>query len=192
MPSPSSYYKAAQSQLPKRDLAQAKRLLAEAGYKGQPIKVLATKRYASVFNIAMMVQGMAKDAGINIDVEVLEWATLLDRYNKGDYQAMAFTYSARLDPSLSYEMIAGDKDKQPRKVWDNPQALELIQKSTVTADRAQRQALFDQLERKMREDVPAIFMYSSVNTSAAKQYVTGYKSWSLGIPRAWGVTLRTP
>jgi peptide/nickel transport system substrate-binding protein len=192
MPSPSSYYKTAQAALPKRDIAQAKRLLAEAGYKGQPIKVLATKRYNSVFSIAMLVQGMAREAGINMDVEVLEWATLLDRYNKGDYQAMAFTYSARLDPSLSYEMISGDKDKQPRKVWDNPQALELIQKSMTTTDRAQRQALFDQLERKMREDVPAIFMYSSVNTSTARSYVSGYKSWPLGIPRGWGVAMRTP
>jgi peptide/nickel transport system substrate-binding protein len=190
MPSPSGYYKAAQAQLPKRDIAQAKKLLAEAGYKGQPIKLLATKRYNSVFNIAMMVQGMAQEAGIKMDVEVLEWATLLDRYNKGDYQAMAFTYSARLDPSLSFEMIAGDKDKQPRKVWDNPEALDLIQKSMAVTDRGQRQAIFDKLEMKMREDVPAIFMYSSVNTAAARSYVTGWRSWSLGIPRAWGVALK--
>ena len=126
-----------------------------------------------------------------MDVEVLEWATLLDRYNKGDYQAMAFTYSARLDPSLSFEMIAGDKDKQPRKVWDNPEALDLISKSMATTDRAQRQAIFDRLEAKMREEVPAIFMYSSVNTSASRSWVSGYKSWPLGIPRAWGVSLRT-
>jgi peptide/nickel transport system substrate-binding protein len=143
MPSPSSFYKAAQAQVPRRDIAQAKRLLADAGY------------------------------------------------NKGDYQAMAFTYSARLDPSLSYEMIAGDKDKQPRKVWDDPQALDLIGKSMTTTDRAQRQAIFDTLEKKMREDVPAIFMYSSVNTSVARGYVAGYRSWPLGIPRAWGVSMKT-
>lgn len=192
VPSASSYYKTAQAQLPRRDLAQAKRLLAEAGYKGQPVKVLATKRYNSVFNIAMLVQGMAKEAGINMDVEVLEWATQLDRYNKGDYQAMAFTYSARLDPSLSYEMIAGNKDAQPRKVWDNPEALDMIQKSMATSDRAQRQALFDRLEARLREDVPAIFMYSSVNTSASRNWTAGYKSWPLGVPRAWGVTMRNP
>jgi peptide/nickel transport system substrate-binding protein len=192
MPSPSPYYKAAESALPKRDIAKAKRLLAEAGYKGQTIKVLATKRYASVFKIAMLVQGMAQEAGIHIDVEVLEWATLLDRYNKGNYQAMAFTYSARLDPSLSYEMISGNKDKQPRKVWDNPEALELIHKSMTTTDHAQRQAIFDKLEAKMRADVPAIFMYSSVNTGAYRSYVTGYKSWPLGLPRLWGVAMRTP
>lgn len=190
IPVPSAFHKAAQSTLPKRDLALARRLAAEAGYKGQPIKLLATKRYQSVYTIAILAQAMAQEAGIKLEVEVLEWATLLDRYNKGDYQAMAFTYSARLDPALSYEMVSGDKDKQPRKVWDNPQALALIAKSTQTADRAQRQALFDTLETKLREDVPAVFMYSAVITSAARQNVVGYKGWPLGHPRLWGVALK--
>ncbi len=30
----------------------------------------------------------------------MDWAAQLDRYNRGDYQSMAFIYSARLDPSL--------------------------------------------------------------------------------------------
>ena len=192
VPAPSSYYKTAQATLPKRDLAQAKKLLAEAGYKGQPIKMLATKRYESVYKIAVMAQAMAQEAGIQMDVEVLEWATLLDRYNKGDYQTMAFTYSSRLDPSLSFEMISGPKDKQPRKVWENPEALDLIAKSSVTADRAKRQALFDQLEALLRADVPAVFLYSAVNTSAARSYVTGYQGWPLGLPRLWGVAMRNP
>jgi peptide/nickel transport system substrate-binding protein len=89
-------------------------------------------------------------------------------------------------------MFSGDKTKQPRKVWDNPEALELIQKSMASTDRAQRQQMFDRLEAKMREDVPAIFMYSSVNTSAVRSYVSGYRSWPLGLPRLWGVAMRTP
>lgn len=190
IPMPSAYYKAAQAALPKRDLAQAKRLLAEAGYKGETIKVLATKRYNSVYNIAILTQAMAQEAGIKMDVEVLEWATLLDRYTKGDYQAMGFTFSARLDPSLSYEMVSGNKDKQARKVWDNPQALQLISQSLEISDPAQRQALFDKLEAGMRADVPAVFMYSSVNTSAARNYVSGFKGWALGLPRVWGVSMR--
>lgn len=192
IPQPSSWYKAPQAALPRRDLAQARKLLAEAGYKGQPIKLLATKRYNSVFNIAVLVQAMAKEAGLNFEVEVLEWATLLDRYTKGDYQAMAFTYSARLDPSLSFDMISGDKDKQPRKVWDNPEALALIARSTELSDRAARQAVFDQLEARLREDVPAVFMYSAVTTSAVRAHVGGYKTWPVNQPRAWGVTLRQP
>ena len=84
--------------------------------------MITNKRYSFVFDSSVLVQAMAQTAGINIELEVLDWAAQLDRYNRGDYQAMAFVYSARLDPSLSFEMLIGPKATQPRKVWDNPEA----------------------------------------------------------------------
>jgi len=188
----SSFHKAAQSAMPKRDLVQARRLLAEAGYHGQPIKLLTTKRFDSLYGIAVMTQAMAQEAGIRMDIEVLEWATLLDRYSKGDYQAMAFIFSARLDPALSFEMITGAKDKQPRKIWEAPDAIELVTRVSLATDRGVRQEILDKLEARLREDVPAIFMYSSVTTSAASRDVKGYRSWIFGEPRLWGVSLSTP
>jgi peptide/nickel transport system substrate-binding protein len=190
IPRPSPYYTATQANLPKRDIAAAKKLLAEAGYRGQPIKMLATKRYANVFNVAVMSQAMAQEAGINIEIEVLDWATLQDRYQSGNYQVLSYTYSPRLDPALSYEMFTGPKDKQPRKVWENPAAIDLLAKSMALSDKAQRQAIFDQLDAKLREDVPTIWMYSEVRTSAAKTYVKGYTGWPLGHVRGWGVSMK--
>lgn len=191
IPAPSGYYGKAQAEMPKRDLAAAKKLLAEAGYNGQPIKMLATKRYPSIFDAAVLTQAMAQEAGIKIDIEVLDWATLLDRYNKGDYQAMSFSYSSRLDPSLSFEMISGDKNAQPRKVWDNAESRKLMTSSMEISDRAQRQALFDKLEAEFRADAPMVVFYSSVETSAVRANVQNYAGWTLGQPRAWGVSLKS-
>src|SRR5262249_8258489 len=81
---------------------RGEKLVAEAGYHGQPIKMITNKRYAYVFDSAVLAQEMARAAGINIELEVLDWAAQLDRYNRGDYQSMSFVYSARLDPSLSF------------------------------------------------------------------------------------------
>jgi peptide/nickel transport system substrate-binding protein len=114
-----------------QDIAQARKLLVEAGYKGQPIKLIANKRYSYVFDSAVLVQAMAQAVGLNIDIEVLDWAAQLDRYSKGDYQAMVFVYSARLDPSLSFEMLTGPKATQPRKVWDNPEAEQMLGQSML-------------------------------------------------------------
>ena len=189
IPRSSPFYGAPQAVLPKRDIAAARRLLAESGYRGQPIKILTTKRYPYLFTIAVLTQAMAQEAGIHVDVEVLDWATLQDRYVRGDYQMLAYSYSSRLDPSLSYEVFTGSKDVDRRKVWDNPAALELLAQSKVVADKSRRQAMFDQLEVKLREDTPAIFMYSQTRVSAAKTFVKGYDGWPLGHMRAWGVTL---
>ncbi|RLK33574.1 ABC transporter substrate-binding protein [Cupriavidus plantarum] len=188
IPRPSPFYGKAQAVMPGRDIAAARKLLNEAGYRGQTIKILTTKRYNALFDIAVLTQAMAAEAGLRIDVEVLDWATLLDRYTRGDYQAMAFSYSARLDPSLSYEMITGPKDKQPRKVWETPDAIRLLNESMHESDPTRRQATFDALEARMREDVPAIFVYSETRTSAVRNDVRNFHGWPLGQPRAWGVT----
>lgn len=190
IPSPSRFHQAAQQAVAPRDLAAARKLLNEAGYRGQPIKLLTSKRYQYLFDTAMLVQAMAAEAGIRMDVEVLEWATMLDRYNKGDYQAMAFTYSPRMDPALSYEMISGPKAQQPRKVWDDPQVAQWLAASMQESDPAQRQAIFDQLDAKLRADVPAVFFYSKARTAATGPQVSGYAGWPTGMPRAWGVTLQ--
>ncbi|TWF58736.1 ABC transporter substrate-binding protein [Neorhizobium alkalisoli] len=188
IPVPSPYSGAAEKQIPTRNIEEAKKLLAEAGYKGQPIKWLATKYYPSLFDSAVLVQAMAQEAGINIEVETLDWATLLDRYTTGNYSAMSFTYSARLDPSLSYDMVSGNKDKSPNKVWDNPDGLKLIAESTTITDEAKRQAIFDKLEGMIRADVPIIPLYSGTRIGAVRSDVEGYKTWPVGYARMWGVS----
>lgn len=188
IPTPSPYYGKVQSQVPARNIEEAKKLLSEAGYKGETIKWLATKFYPSLFDAAILVQAMAQEAGINIEIETLDWATLLDRYTAGNYSAMSFTYSARLDPSLSFDMVSGNKDKSANKVWDNPEGLKLIAESSSITDPAKRQALFDQLEGMMRADIPLIPLYSGTRIGAVRANVEGYKTWPVGYPRMWGVS----
>lgn len=187
IPSTSPFHTAVQATGFKHDLAEAKRLLAAAGYSGQPIKMIANKRYNSMFDTAVLVQGMAQAAGIKIDIEVLDWATQLDRYTKGDYQLMSFSYSARLDPALSFEMMMGPKDKQPRKVWDNPEMQAKLATAMAVADRAQRQALFDELHRRIVDEVPIIVLYNGAEVAATRRNVSGFKGWPAGQPRLWNV-----
>jgi peptide/nickel transport system substrate-binding protein len=173
-----------------QNIAEAKKLLAEAGYHGQPIKLIANKRYSFVFDSAVLVQAMAQAVGINIDIEVLDWAAQLDRYNRGDYQSMSFVYSARLDASLSFEMLTGPKASQPRKVWDDPEAQEMLRQSMMIDDMAKRQALFDAMHRRFIEDVPMIVLFNGAELAALRKNVKGYAGWLYPQPRFWGVSIQ--
>lgn len=189
IPVASRFFTPAMADVPARDLAAARRLAAEAGYRGQPIRILTTRRFEAFYEIAVLAQDMARDAGITLELEVLEWATQLDRYNRGDYQMMAFGFSARLDPSLSFEMFTGPKATQPRKAWDSPAAQALLDASMREADPARRIAEFEQLHRLLLDEVPIVALYSSVTHSVTPARVQGFRAWALDAPRAWGVRL---
>ena len=189
LPLGSPFYSEAQSHGYAQNIAEAKKLLAEAGYRGQPIKMITNKRYSFVFDASVLVQAMALGAGINIELEVMDWAAQLDRYNRGDYQSMAFVYSARLDPSLSFEMLTGPKATQPRKVWDNPEAQEMLRQSMMIDDTAKRQALFDEMHKRFITDVPMIVLFNGAELTALRKSIKGYAGWLYPEPRFWGVTV---
>ncbi|CAB3878619.1 hypothetical protein LMG26858_03108 [Achromobacter anxifer] len=187
VPLVSPYHDAAQKQGWNYDPALAQKLLGEAGYKGQELTILTTKRYPQSYNSAVIIQAMLQAVGVKAQLSVVEWATQLDRYNAGTYQMMTFPYSARLDAALNYEMVTGDKAKQPRKVWDNPAALKLIETASADTDPAKRQASFDQLHKLFLADVPSIPLYNGLDIGAYRGDIRGYQPWAVKKPRAWEV-----
>ncbi|MEZ2293581.1 ABC transporter substrate-binding protein [Variovorax sp. RCC_210] len=185
----SAFYSAAQKKGWHYDPAQAAKLLREAGYKGEKITIQTNKRaHVPSYTVAVLAQAMMQAVGINAQIEVLEWATQLDRYNSGNYQMSSFSYSSRLDPALSYEQFSGPKDKQARKVWEDPQALKLIDDSFTEADPKKRQVLFDQIHAQMIQQVPMVMLFNGIDAWAVRKRVSGFAVWE-GKPRLWGVSV---
>ena len=190
IPVGSGFHTPAMSEVPARDLAAARRLAQEAGYRGQPIRIVTTRRYEAFYEIAVLAQDMLREVGINLELEVLEWATQLQRYTRGEYQMMAFGFSARLDPSLSFEMFTGPKATQPRKAWDNPEVQAMLEQSMRETDPDRRRATFEAMFGQLMQDVPVIALYSSVTHAVTPAHVQGYRTWAVDAPRAWGVRVR--
>lgn len=169
------------------DVVRARSLLKAAGYAGQPITLVTNRRYPDMFNQALIVQAMARSAGINIKLEVVEWAAQMDRWESGRFQLMSFGFSAKADPSLSFESILGDRTRDRSKVWDDPAALKLAAAALQTADRSERQADFDRLHALMIDDIPYIALYSPPDVDAVRRGVAGFTPWAFGRARFWGV-----
>lgn len=185
----SPYSKAAQRAPIHRDLARARALARAAGYKGEPIPLIASRAPPEMFDAAIIVQAMAREAGINFEIVSLDWATHLARYSSGNYQAMVFGYSARLDPSLMYGAFTGDKDQDVRKVWGTPGALALLRRSQEEGDPAKRQLIFDEMEALFRQEAPAVALYNSRRLGAIRKEVKGYRIWSAQLVRLWNVSV---
>ena len=169
-------------------LTEAKRLLKEANYAGQPIKIITNTKYGSMYDTALIAQGLAWSAGIRLQVEVLDWATQLDRYTRGDYQMMAFSYSSRLDPVLTYDMLVGDKKTQPQKVWNSPSAIKKVAELKREPDTARRQRGLDELHTQMLQEIPILVLWNGPMIPAFGKQVMGYRNWEHA--RFWNVRIQ--
>ena len=91
IPQTSAFYDEVAKQGYRYDPDEARRLLKEAGYSGQPIRMIVNKRYQQMFDMGVLSQAMAQASGLNIQMETLEWGTQLERYQSGNYQMMSFS-----------------------------------------------------------------------------------------------------
>ncbi|MDB6100644.1 MAG: extracellular solute-binding protein family 5 [Gammaproteobacteria bacterium] len=190
IPAASPFHGAVEAQLRPLDVAKARRLLKASGYDGRAIQLVTSRRDPQMFDAAVILQAMAAQAGIHLQIEVVDWPAHLSRYTAGHYQLMVQSFSARLDPTLSFGIFIGDKREEPRKVWDTLRSRELLAEATQTADPAARQRVFDGLTRDFLEEVPAVVLYNSSRQSVVRAAVTGHQNWMSAQPRLWGVGLR--
>ena len=130
---------------------------------------------------------MLQSAGIKAEVEVLEWGVPTDRWQSGNYQIMAFSYSSRMDPALNYEAIVGPKDTQPRKAWEDKVAIDALAEVTNETRTPERQKLFDQLHTAMIEQVPLIPLFSTITAGANRKTIKGFSSNVFSAPLLWEV-----
>jgi peptide/nickel transport system substrate-binding protein len=183
----SAYFDKQFLEWPKFDPARAAALLKEAGYAGQVIKIQTNKRYTGMYERSVIVQAMLTAAGFKAELEMLDWATQLDNYLKGNFQVQSFGYSARLDPALMYAAVIGDKSKLKSAQWDDPAAIEMLAESLQTGDEGKRKELFLKLHKMMADTVPIIGCYFDPNIDATRPNVRGYQTWAADRPIPWGV-----
>ncbi|MEJ8473773.1 ABC transporter substrate-binding protein [Roseibium algae] len=164
-------------------------LLKAAGYEGQELVIQTNRRNPINENVAVIAQAMLQMAGINTRIEVLEWATQLDRFRNGGFQMSAFNYSNRADPVLAYSAVVASKEDRGSAIWDDPKAIELVKEVLQTPDGDARQALFDQLHKLYLAQMPFVMLANNLDVSVSAAYVQNYTTWN-GFARLWGVSLK--
>lgn len=81
------------------NIERAKQLLAEAGYRGEPIVLLDPADQADIHMLALITADQLRKAGVNVALQTMDWSTVLTRRNVKDPPAtnpngwhIAFTF----------------------------------------------------------------------------------------------------
>ncbi|WP_420213042.1 ABC transporter substrate-binding protein [Burkholderia aenigmatica] len=169
------------------DSNRTKRLLAEAGYRGETLTIEVSAQFPSMFRLAIYMQSLLAKSGIRTELNVVEWAKQLSDFRSGKFQMMTIIYSARLDPEQAYGDVLGNKEKRPMVQWENQAASSLLKELRGITDLNGRQKVFGQLHEMMLDDAPMIAMFELPDMHLVSTRLQGFQSWPLGRVRLFNV-----
>ena len=146
------YSEAAIEAYNQHDAAKAKALATEAGYDGTPIRLLTSTNYQTHYDQATVAVKQLAEAGINVQLIVVDWATLLKMRGQPEQWDMFITHhGGPPDPILITFLNSGYPGW-----WTSPEIEQLKKDFTSTADLTQRKAVWDKIQALFYEQVPAI------------------------------------
>jgi peptide/nickel transport system substrate-binding protein len=180
---PSSFASGDSDKYDKPNLDQAKKLLADAGVANVSF-TLKTGTAPVQVQVAELIQNFLKPAGIDMQIEKLEFGTQLDQTDKGDFQASALGWSGRPDADQNiYDFtITGGANNDAQ--LSNPTVDEQLKIARAESDQAKRKAAYDQVMQILHDEVPYVYLYHSNNVFAMRANVSGFTYVPDGIIRA--------
>jgi peptide/nickel transport system substrate-binding protein len=176
--------------VPRRDIARAKALLKESG-AALPISVdLMVPKGAENEAVAQVVQSMAAEAGFDLKIRVIEFATSFKQAQAGEFQAFLIGWSGRIDPDGNSYVFLHTKAPQNDGGYSNPDADKALEDARLVTDPAQRKAIYEKLTRIVLNDEPLIYLYHRKLLIAHTTRLEGYKQMPDGLVRVVGLKLK--
>ena len=176
--------------IPKRDVSKAKALLKEAGAT-LPVSVdFMVPKGAENEAVAQVVQAMAAEAGFDLKIRLIEFATSLAQAQAGEFQLFLLGWSGRIDPDGNSFVFLHTKAPQNESFYSNPAADKALEDARLVTDVAQRKAIYEKLTKVVLNDEPLIYLYHRKLLIAHTTKLEGYKQMPDGLVRVVGLKLK--
>ncbi len=145
------------------NIEKAKQLLAEAGYpggKGLPeITVQTTNETVSRQMLEFFTKSMA-DIGIKIKIGTNSWPELVNKVSKKQHQMYTMAWGADYPDAENFLSLLYCPNQSPGSNgsnYCNPKFDEMFKKATTMQESPERNALYQQINEMVSQEVPWIF-----------------------------------
>ncbi len=149
------------------NIEKAKTLLKEAGYQGEEIVWMSGPLE---YNLSLAAKSNMVKAGLNIDLQSMEWATLLSRRKNPElWHVFSSGFTAKADPSLTTAM-----NLKYGAGWDNPEADALFNSFSKEPEFESRYAVLGKFQELVYSEVPYIKVGDYKNLRISSNKVHGF------------------
>jgi len=155
-----------------KNTAKAQRLLREAGYAGQPVRWITTQEYQWMYKNALVAKQQLEAAGFKIDLQVVDWATLVQRRNKPElYEVFSTGFTFGPDPALATSVQCNWPGW-----WCHEEKDRLMDALIKETDAKKRRVLWERVQQLFHEDVGRIKFGDYFTLDAVRKEVNGFLS----------------
>ncbi len=182
--------------LPKNgDIALAKKMIAESGYKGEKILLLSPSDFPSIRQESLVADALLKTLGLNVEFASMDWGTMIARRNnnadlpeKGGWSTYCtwWTGLSISSPALSLPLWTTGADA---KAWWRPQDAQMLKMRADwfdAPDLATQKSMAADIQRRAYDEVvPFVPLGLFYLPTAFRSNLTGFaKSF---VPMFYGV-----
>jgi peptide/nickel transport system substrate-binding protein len=188
VPSSSPFYDAT-LKVAARDVAKAKALLQQAGVP-VPVKLeLLAFNNPEVLQTAEVIQSMAAEAGFDVHIQSMEFASSLAASVAGEYQAYLIGWSGRVDIDGNTYAFLHSGQANNASHYADATVDKLLDQARGMIDVAQRAALYAQMWPQLRQDLPITYLWTPRNIVAMSARLTGFRAVPDGMIRVQGLAM---
>jgi peptide/nickel transport system substrate-binding protein len=172
--------------------AASKKLLQEAGYKGQPILLMRPSDFAALAKAPLVIKQQLEAGGFVVDMQTMDWQTLLARRAKkepasaGGWDAFVTFFSATDNQSPMTMLPMNARGAQGWVGWqDDPELEEIKKKFAAATTDAEKKKLADAAAMRSIETVTHVNLGQFNQPAAVRSNVNGFVP--TGVLAMWNV-----
>ncbi|MFT3745266.1 MAG: ABC transporter substrate-binding protein [Pyrinomonadaceae bacterium] len=152
------------------DQAKAKKLLQEAGYKGEPINFKYGAGNAATNQYAQVIQSALNDIGLNVRIETLEINVIRAQLAKGQFQMYTGQFvGGNQDPIFLRDLFSSTKIPTAtvagfnRSRYSNPEVDKIVEEAVNATDRAKAKELYGKTWDIVSNEMPLLPLWYQGN-----------------------------
>lgn len=168
---------------PQRDVEAARRHLAAGGHAGGLTlsTIVSQGEYATSVNEATNIQAQLAEAGITLNLEVLESGAYVDRWVAADFQTAVALNGGRPDPDGMYgRYFTSTGNFNEVAGYSSPTLDELFARGKATADPEARKEIYRQVSAELENNAAWVWLFTSFTYTVTGSGVGGFTPMANG------------
>ena len=177
----------------KPDLDKAKKLLADAGVgSGFTVKLGVIPTFPTMVSGAPVIAAQLKRIGITAEIENVEYAVWIKRWQAKDFDLTMNTTPGYADPDTAFFRALHSTKGQNWNSWSVPDLDAILEEGRRTMDPKKRKEIYDRAQIMILENVPHLWLFSADTIDFTQASVKGFRqhptTLMYGFEGAWLAT----